>query len=64
MSLAYKNNERNQRETNSGFSINSKSVIRRLSCRDAACRVLEGRGTTDGFVMQDYLTTIFFPLRM
>ena len=44
MLLAYKNNERNQRETNSGFSINSKSVIRRLSCRDAACRVLEGRG--------------------
>ena len=62
MLLAYKNNERNQRETNSGFSINSKSVIRRLSCRDAACRVLEG--TTDGFVVQDYLTTIFFPLRM
>ena len=23
-----------------------------------------GEGTTDGFVMQDYLTTIFFPLRM
>lgn len=63
MLLAYKNNERNQRETNSGFSINSKSVIRRLSCRDAAAAFWR-EGTTDGFVMQDYLTTIFFPLRM